>query len=67
MFLQILTYLMRVICFRFEINGMDIGVLRTPIDGIAYSSRDDLLYWKPVTRSSMFSVGHYPGLLLLLP
>ena len=25
------------------------------VDGIAYSPVDDLLYWKPVTRSSLFS------------
>merc|ERR1711974_156351 len=36
---------------KFEIDGVDVA-LRAAVDGIAYSGLDDMLYFKPVTRSN---------------
>ncbi|CAE8711739.1 unnamed protein product [Polarella glacialis] len=42
---------------KFEVDGKDLSSkLQVPVDGIAYSEQDDMLYWKPVTRSSLYRV-----------
>jgi len=38
----------------FKIGEKDLAAFQVGVDGIAYSKGDDMLYWKPVTRSSLY-------------
>lgn len=41
---------------KFMIGDKDMSFMLVAVDGIAYSSLDDMLYWKPVTRSQLFRI-----------
>lgn len=41
---------------KFQIGEKDMSFLPAQVDGIAYSKFDDMLYWKPVVRSSLYGI-----------